>query len=890
MKFNFKKISAIAGSLLLTGLTMGTAMAANYPAPFVSGGTANVAIVYGTGSGVSSLDLIQAGNIQTDLQSYMGSSSGGTTPITNGEIVSLDTSSTRIWLNSSLNLAKSTLTKADLPTVLADTSFSGDVDATFTQTIKPLAGSTAGGEHSSKVWFGKQPTSSDDPVVGISIGGSSYPLYNATVTFNKAVNFSDPDSEGETITLFGKDYVISTATDTDTLVLFSSAEEVTLSVGGSNPVPSKTITIDGTEYTVELISASDTSAWVSVNGESKEINEGASKKVSGIDIAVKTADESTALSTSTASLLVGSDKLTFEEATTVTEGSDNTPIEGTKVYLPGTVDSLTGLTVEIYKPSDPAEDTILPDMAFTDPVFGSFKVDFQGMSSPLDDSGRENIVIQNSGDDKMQITMTDSDGNDGTFTFAYNHSGTFNLSDGTAGQDIRVREMANLSLYDYSMIGIDDYGHLVQVITITNSSSSYSNDVVKFQDVLSDDVYSTVITQEGQGTLTVDGKAYTVTYGYGSGEDGWVQIKYPTTDSIATGVVLFPTIQTANGAKVAFVEPIELDLGDFDGAGTDVTKLYFPDGDGWGTGLTVASASDAVFTNWTINGVALNSTTNLVANVTVGDASYYITRSAATDNKTVIGMLNVSANANLYGNVPAADIGKEVPNVLIFEGKNDDNEYNAISIDLEAGDGSSTDGVGVNDVDISSKDTSNSHMAYYAATMYSDSDIEKELDWYGTLVTSDSSDSDQKSVTISYPNAQIYANVFIGEEDAVVTSSSSGGATSLGEVLVTDAEVSSVATKNLIVVGGSCINSAAATLVGGAYCGAAWTEATGAGSGQFVIKGYASSSLTSKVALLVAGYEAADTVNAATYLRNKKPDTSKEYLGTSSTSAELVVE
>ena len=48
---NFKKISAITGSALMLGMTMGVAAAANYPAPFVSGGAANVAIVYGTGTG-----------------------------------------------------------------------------------------------------------------------------------------------------------------------------------------------------------------------------------------------------------------------------------------------------------------------------------------------------------------------------------------------------------------------------------------------------------------------------------------------------------------------------------------------------------------------------------------------------------------------------------------------------------------------------------------------------------------------------------------------------------------------------------------------------------------------------------------------------------------------
>ena len=126
MRFNFKKISAVLGSVLLTGMSAGVAMAANYPAPFISGGSANVAIVYGTGSGVSALDVVQAGNIQANLQSYMTGGTSGASVSTSGEVVSLDTSSTRIWLNTSLNTAKSTLTKTDLPTVLGDYTFSGN--------------------------------------------------------------------------------------------------------------------------------------------------------------------------------------------------------------------------------------------------------------------------------------------------------------------------------------------------------------------------------------------------------------------------------------------------------------------------------------------------------------------------------------------------------------------------------------------------------------------------------------------------------------------------------------------------------------------------------------------------------------------------------------------
>ncbi len=224
----------------------------------------------------------------------------------------------------------------------------------------------------------------------------------------------------------------------------------------------------------------------------------------------------------------------------------------------------------------------------------------------------------------------------------------------------------------------------------------------------------------------------------------------------------------------------------------------------------------------------------------------------------------------------------------MIEGKDDATEYHAIVVDLEnAPAGTSTDGVGVEDLLF----TSTTH---WETTQSTDSDITEHVDWYGSHALTDSNTASKTKATLSMPPTQTYAQIYVGEDTSVVTAGTAGTAgtsTPLGEVIVTDREVSSVGSRNLIVVGGSCINSAAATLVGGAFCGADWTEATGVGSGQFLIKSYsAPSGLTTKLALLVAGYNAADTVNAAKYLRNvANVDTMKEYKGTSSTSATLVV-
>ena len=859
-KINFKKISALGASLIMTGATLGLAAAANYPAPFVSGSTSNVAIVYGTGSGVSSLDLIQAGNIQTDLQSRLGSSTTSTTTSISGEGISLDSGSTKIWLNTSLNTAITTITKSDLPTILEQTTFSGNVDSKITSTI------TVGS--SDKVTFAKQPSSSDDPVLGIALNSSqSGPLYTASITM-PAIAFNDSDSEGETITLFGKDYVVSTATDSTDLVLFSSAEQKTLILGGSNPVPSTSVTVGGVDYTVELVSGSDTTATVSVSdgttSEQKEVTEGSSKKINGLDVAIKSVDESTAINTITASLLLGSDKLTFTNATQVTKGSDDDPIDGTYVTFTGTVDALTGLSVAVYAP-DTTSDAILEGESFVDPVFGTFKVDFSGLNVPMDSSSRDSIMIDKSGDKGMSLMLTDNDGNEKTFDFIYNASSSLFLGDSNS-YNITNQEYKTIYQNSYVMVGNEDYGHLLQLTRIyNNTGTDYSKDAVTFKDIISGETYDMDATAEGTGRLTVDGRQYTITYS-GTGDTGSVNLKYPTSDSSSTQYVVFPTIKTQNGALVSLYEPQTITL-----TSTGATYgIMLPDGDGY-TSTTLTPYNS---TYWNVTGAGSGALatdlTGSYVNLTIGQLKYKLAGSSS--NVTTLSLYNPSSNALI-----------STPGVVLFEGKDDSSNYEAIVAYTDASAGTSSDPVGIGTV-VSTSPT------YYTETMQSDSDIVQDMTWWGTLITEDSNTASQKVVTFSYPKEQVYANILVGGVDSAISGGTSSGSTALGDVLVKDSEVSSVSSKNLIVVGGSCINSAAAALVGGSYCGADFTTATGVGSGQFLIKGYSSSTLTSKMALLVAGYEAADTVNAATYLRTQTVDTSKEYLGTSSTSATLQTE
>jgi hypothetical protein len=344
----------------------------------------------------------------------------------------------------------------------------------------------------------------------------------------------------------------------------------------------------------------------------------------------------------------------------------------------------------------------------------------------------------------------------------------------------------------------------------------------------------------------------------------------------------------------------------FGGAGKHITTVTVPDGNGYstivfnyfGTGTkatwNITSGSTATRIKAGYGGTAADFGINATGPTagpwgTVNVGKLYNKITGAGANHTLIRLLS-PADATTHIEEPA---------IIIFEEEDDNNEYQAIVIDME-GKGTDSDGVGVSDaittytVGPANNDTAG--YTYGSSSDWDNLDMESvdatyaSMDLWGTLMMRDDDDSDQSSMVITYPDIQAEAVVYVAAEDASITSSSSSSAAvQLGDILVKDSEVSSVATKNLIVVGGSCINSAAASLIGEPACGADFTTATGVGSGQFLIKSYASSDLTSKMALLVAGYDAADTVNAAKYLRTQTVDTSSEYKGTSATSAELVV-
>jgi len=827
-----KRIGAcVLGSVMAGASLLAPALAADlsdYPKPFVDDGVTDFLIVIGANADpadvVGAINLaVRLGGERTETKTV--ETTGTETTVSEG--ASLFTSNTKLYLGDAINKVTQTLTSNDLD-ILADQTFTDDngIDYKYSQYIKV---------GSNTITFAQQDTDAD-PVVAIQMStSSSSPLYNISISFNKALSFNSSASEGQEIVLMGKTYTISSDTDSDTIVLYGAAIEETIEAGQE-----VTVTVGGKEYTIKVLgvtSGTTDVVTVSVNGDVEDINEGSSKKVGGLNIYAKRVSAYTAPENSgSATLQIGSQKLTLENNTEVMTGDSNDAIDGTLVTFTGTVGALSGINIAVYAP-DSDNDYISKDKEFVDPVFGNFKVILGAINPDLEDESREQIKLTTSGDDTMKVTFTDSKGNEASIEFAHHNETILHLADDN-DRRIHVVEGERVYKYEYVLFGKEDYGHLVQVTNIRNSTGT-TNDYITLKDVLSGDTYRVESwTSEGTGSIVIDGKSYTVKF-VDDGSNPYITIDDP--QSSGDSKVVYPTIRTSKGADLAFIENATIDLTAMNGA-----DIILPTGT---VDVTLVNATDGSYnlTSGTSTVLLDTGSDGTAKTLTVGNVTYKFSVTS-TVNQTII-------NVN----------GVTTPAILLKEEANIDNVYNAVIIDTE-GAGTSTNGVGVNDVRMTGTS--------YNDVGTSDDDITEDLDYYGTFVKVDASDSDQKIATIYYPDDQMTIDVFIAPTSATVTVGGEGTVTYEEAVpikdtiarLDTDPEVEAAKlNKNLILVGGPCVNKLTAEALGLPYpsCGAASTIPENAAMIKLVENAFGGG----KVALVVAGWNAENTVAACKVLQ-----------------------
>jgi len=307
-------------------------------------------------------------------------------------------------------------------------------------------------------------------------------------------------------------------------------------------------------------------------------------------------------------------------------------------------------------------------------------------------------------------------------------------------------------------------------------------------------------------------------------------------------------------------------------SGDDTVDIEFNDGSGWEKKYDDAEQSDEI----SIGNAELTVTT---LTSTVGSESVTFTAGSNVEFDELY------TAEGLKVQLPVSDGAGTQAGYINLTGGNQTNSYQLVFTE-ENKDGDKSAGASFN-ITLGNNGANN----YYASvTDVNNETSTREKDdtdvyesWmYGALATKfvEDDSGDQDYITITYHGDEVMAAVYVTSVDAVI----SGDA---GIMTVMDSAVSTVAGKNLIVVGGSAINSVAAELLGSAYSEGTFTSATGVGAGEFLIQSFARSG---KTALLVAGYNAADTEKAVTYLINEKPDTAvgTKLKGMSATEATVV--
>jgi len=855
-----KTIKVLAGSL--AAITVGATLALGiFAAPItslgdyvkVSGSALNSpVIVIGDGATAGSgfaQDVVGAADIAAAVAGY------ATTSVSTGAVgmgvsggAEIGTTNTRLYLGDALakDGVKSTLTKSDLPTLLASGTMTDAAGATYAydQYITLASGT---------VTFGNSNADLADPATIITLdtnaGGPG--VLNYSVTFNKLLNVSSSDVRNKKLKLLGADYSIGSESlfdgTTNKLVLYGSSLTQTIS-GGEE----KKITVDNVEYTVKLLGVTLSSATIlSVNGETQSLNKNTNAIVAGLSIYTDDAFylSSTDQTQNSAKLSFGSNKLTLTNGSLVSKGAgDGTTIPGTLVALQGSVNSGISKIDIAMAAKDNSHDYVDASTPFVDPVFGAFKLAFGGFAG----GSTETLTIDNSGGTAASIKFTDYRGAEKTLTWAYTGSSAFAPSlNSTSTITYVVVENQTVKKNDYVLLTPtqeSEFSHVMQYTSASNLGSS--NAYIELKDAMSDVTSRFYLTNTGSktGDMYIDGQVYHAAL-VTTTTDGAMSFTWGTGSAVNTvgsdnKVTVFPLVKTSKGGWVTLASnttsvPI---LG-------ASTVLELPGGTATVANSTTAGSETLACGGTTTTLNAATAGQSVVCAPTGGRLAYNITVNNATNTIGVVPVMGTSQivyPAVIFREENAKDVS--TPEV-------DVKDFVVTTVGQESGTGITLKVVQPN---LTATTTS----GFVALT--SDASVSKTMDRRGTVVTFDT--DGQGLVGITYPDEQAVATVAVGAGPTF----GAGAAGTVQQAIKITSPIGKLASEvvnnpapgaDLILVGGPCANSLVAKLLSSSNVTCdSWNYTTG------IIKEVIGGFTDGSRALIVAGTLAKDTRDLAKML------------------------
>ncbi|MDY6761655.1 MAG: S-layer protein [Candidatus Nanohaloarchaea archaeon] len=514
IKHSLKKVGAVAGSALMVGMTMGAAQATantlgDFPQPFVNAdGQVQSQIV--VGSQGQQADVVGAINVASALGNaavaaeektetvsagtgvFGWSASGGTT---------LDTVNDQLYFNDNISAVRDTLT-SDQVEQLHDVTFQDDSGDETDIEFFLYPGDQ-------QVQFGKpSDRSNQDPVLYVDNpadpSASNY-LYRLQANMEDEIGFNTSDVEDEEIQLFGDTYTVSTDTTGSELHLLGSQQTVDIDTGSS-----KTVTVGGSEVTIEAVSASDSDTGsFRVNGELKEKDEEQTVTVNGQEIRLDEVVQTGGSDSGTGVLqfAIGSDEIVLQDGQQI-EDDDGDDIDGTYVEFnggsggSGEVSDLSTIDVYVGSNDDNHEYvTLAEDGQYTHPLFEDFTFHFGGLNP---DAGAgtggnvDEVSVTPSGDDTVTVDFTAAGGSSASVEFVHNASGALNLADDD-GDTIHVVENETINEDEYFSSDAGDFPHLWEVTNIDRDSDNATSAIQS-----SDEAEISLKDTVSGSTVTVD--------------------------------------------------------------------------------------------------------------------------------------------------------------------------------------------------------------------------------------------------------------------------------------------------------------------------------------------------------------------------------------------------
>lgn len=432
-----KKVATGAIGLFLTGATlMGPALAAADLGDFQSMKPSDTLIV--VGAKALTEDVVGGINIGGKLaQSGIGSATcsvtcedTGVSKVTDG--VKIETSSKKLRLSGasiqgSLGLVKSSLAAKDLDLLKKQDVVYTDSSKTTVNQVLTLYGDT-------NVTFSE--TDNDGETVEnprmILRQGASTPMYKLDITspaglnINQSSESANPDYQsnapglaGEDIKILGKTFTVGTDADiTSTkLVLFGGGEEKTLVAAGD----SITFELDGKSHTIRMTSWQGTGSTLKgifeLDGVSYTKGENTAITVNAetnSQVTIKTVSEvkvpssagGAATEGASATIFIGSDKLTLEDQAAVKIG--DTTVSGSLVEI--TRDGSIIKTINVtYTP----DEALVAEVGgvIKDPIFSAFDLAFAGVAPADKASSKEKFEVSKGGS-KVKLKFSNNQGSE----------------------------------------------------------------------------------------------------------------------------------------------------------------------------------------------------------------------------------------------------------------------------------------------------------------------------------------------------------------------------------------------------------------------------------------------------------------------------------------------